>query len=230
MSKNEQLKYIKGTKIREQFDVASITLRRWADEGKLKFIKTPGGHHMYNIDDVSRLLGLEAKEKEKKHIAYVRAGQQCDLDKQIQYIQSKYPKHEIIKDIGSEFNSERKGLNKLVDEIISNNISELIISHKDRLSFFNFSIIEQICEKFKCKIVVLDKTDQYEKSKDLAKDILFIIDELITKYHKFKANENKRKRKAQKEESENRNKKSKKEEGEEDSSSEVQEDQNISDE
>lgn len=34
---------------REVFGVTSQTLRRWAKEGKLDFIKTPGGQYRYNV-------------------------------------------------------------------------------------------------------------------------------------------------------------------------------------
>jgi excisionase family DNA binding protein len=41
----------------ETFGVSLQTLRRWAREGKISFIRTPGGQHRYNV---SAIIGLSA--------------------------------------------------------------------------------------------------------------------------------------------------------------------------
>ena len=44
--------------------VSSDTVRRWADEGRLKTIRTPGGHRNVDGADLARFLGEHAKQLE----------------------------------------------------------------------------------------------------------------------------------------------------------------------
>ena len=55
--------------------------------------------------------------KEKINICYVRVstqGQKSDLEHQKKYMIKKYPKYEIIEDIGSGINFNRKGLRRII--------------------------------------------------------------------------------------------------------------------
>lgn len=37
------------------FGVTMTTVKRWAEEGKLPYFRTPGGHYRFQPDDVARL-------------------------------------------------------------------------------------------------------------------------------------------------------------------------------
>lgn len=37
------------------FGVTALTVKRWADDGKLPFFRTPGGHYRFNRADVDAL-------------------------------------------------------------------------------------------------------------------------------------------------------------------------------
>ncbi len=36
--------------------VSTITVRRWADAGKIKHVRTPGGHRMFPASEIRRIL------------------------------------------------------------------------------------------------------------------------------------------------------------------------------
>lgn len=42
--------FVTPSRAAEIFDVTTQTLRRWAKEGKISFIKTPGGQYRYNVE------------------------------------------------------------------------------------------------------------------------------------------------------------------------------------
>jgi predicted site-specific integrase-resolvase len=66
--------------------------------------------------------GIEVDEKTRKRYCYCRvssSGQKDDLARQVNYMKRKYPNYEIIKDIGSGLNFNRRGLKRIIDEGIN---------------------------------------------------------------------------------------------------------------
>lgn len=56
--------YISPNKITKQFDVTSGTLRKWAEEGKIRYLRsTTGGKRegkrIYNVEDVKKIFGIK---------------------------------------------------------------------------------------------------------------------------------------------------------------------------
>lgn len=47
----------------------------------------------------------------------------------------------IISDLGSGLNYKKKGLNQLIELIVSKKISKIIVTHRDRMIRFGFEII-----------------------------------------------------------------------------------------
>jgi predicted site-specific integrase-resolvase len=88
---------------------------------------------------------------EKKKICYARVSsydRKEDLDRQIQYLTEKYPDHEPITDIGSGINFKRKGLQKIIELAISDDLSEVVVTYKDRLCRIGYDLIEFILKKY----------------------------------------------------------------------------------
>jgi len=194
-------KYITSGTVRQHYGVSNSTLQRWATDGKVKTLRTTGNHRLYERESVAKLFGDET-EKKKRRICYARvssAKQGEDLERQVQDLQKEYPDHEIIKDIGSGVNFSRKGFKTLVDAILSGDIEELVISHKDRLTGFGYELVEQLCEKFDCKIVVQFKDQRHNPEQDLADDLLAITTVFVAKHNGLRAGEKRRKRKESKE-------------------------------
>ena len=87
--------------------------------------------------------------------------QKYDLDRQIKYMRDKYPENEIIYDIGSGLNYNRKGLRRIIDMAINGEINELVIAYKDRLTRFGYEIIEYLIEKYSGgKIKIINKKEE----------------------------------------------------------------------
>jgi putative resolvase len=97
-----------------------------------------------------------------------------DLSNQIKYLRERYPHHELIEDVGSGLNFKRKGFVRVLDRIMSGDIAEIVITHRDRWCRFGFQIFEHIAEQNNCKFVVLDNT-QLSPQEELVKDLVSII-------------------------------------------------------
>jgi predicted site-specific integrase-resolvase len=147
-------KYVNSKTARETLGVCNKTLRNWANTGKLDFILTEGGWRKYNISKYLKCNNLQNKKK----ICYARVSsydQKSDLSQQICFLTEKYPDHEIIKDIGSGINFKRKGLKKLIEMAINNELDEVVVTYKDRLCRIGYELIEFIFSKYSdAKIII----------------------------------------------------------------------------
>jgi predicted site-specific integrase-resolvase len=160
--------FVNTKKAKEMLGVCSGTLRNWDRQGKIKTMRTPGGIRLY---DVSSVVSATTR------IIYARVSsrnQKDDLENQIAFLKNRYPNHELITDIGSGLNFKRKGFNALLERILSGDVAEIVVTHKDRLCRFGFELIESIAKKYNCRIVVLDES-QLSPQTELVQDLLSII-------------------------------------------------------
>ncbi len=81
---------------------------------------------------------------------------------------------EIITDIGSVINYNKKGLNQLIDMITNSEIEKIVILYKDRLIRFGYELIENLCEKYGTTIEIIDNTERTEEQ-ELVEDLIQIV-------------------------------------------------------
>ena len=182
----------------EILGVATSTLRRWEKEGKLiPDERTKGGQRRYKL---STLLP-EMKHKtnyNRKTIAYARVSSHEHLERQKQllklYCASNGWEFEIISDLGSGINYNKKGLKTLINAIIDGEVGRLVITHKDRLLRFGAELIFAICEAKKVEIVIINKGEESTETfeEELAKDVLEIITLFSVRLYGARSDKNKK--------------------------------------
>jgi len=131
----------KPKQLADKLKVSKETLRLWAESGKIKVTKTDGGHRRYVYND-----DTDKKETKLKFI-YTRVSskkQQSDLERQIKYLQKLYPDHRVISDIGSGLNFNRKGLNNLLEAIVTGTVEEVVVAVTKNLIFLDILYIKII--------------------------------------------------------------------------------------
>jgi len=172
--------------------VSVDTVRRWEKEGKIKSVRTDGGHRRYRLADF-------VEEKGGKTIAYARVSshdQKSDLDRQdavlSAYCQSKEWNFEVIRDLGSGMNYRKKGLSKLLNALLDGDVARLVITHKDRLLRFGSELIFSVCEYHDVEIVILNKKDDATFEEDLASDVLEIITVFSARLYGSRSHKNKK--------------------------------------
>ncbi len=89
----------------------------------------------------------------RKTISYARVSsqdQKADLSRQKQLLELHCAKqgwkYELVSDLGSEMNYYKKGLKRLLNEILADKIGRLVLVHKDRLLRFGAELVFAICE------------------------------------------------------------------------------------
>lgn len=156
--------------------VSTKTLERWLKDGKIQGIFTPSGQRRYDVDSVIST-GSTDKSDKRAILLYARVSsrsQKSDLAKQVEFLKSRYPEAELITDIGSGLNFKRKGLQALLDRVLSNNVKTIVIAHKDRLCRFGFDLIAWLCNRQQTEILVLNQTN-LSPEREMVEDILAIV-------------------------------------------------------
>ena len=180
--------FVTPEKARKYFNVSDNTLRKWDLEGKIETIRV-GKHRRYKIE--TNITSSKPIIKEK--ICYARVSsfdQKEDLERQIDFLKSKYPEYRIVKDIGSGLNFKRKGFNSILELSIRGNIEEIVVTNKDRLCRFGFEFFESILRINNGKIVVLYDEDK-SPDQELAEDVLSIITVFSAKLYGRRSHRNK---------------------------------------
>ena len=163
--------YVPLRKAVEQLGLHPNTLRRYADEGKIRFIKNGAGQRLFDVQSYVNQSASTAV------VCYCRVSsrkQRDDLDRQVAYLSSLYPDATVVSDIGSGINFKRKGLRSILDRLLQGDKLTLVVAHRDRLARFGFELIQYMVEQNGGSIVVLDQT-VYSPESELTADMLYIL-------------------------------------------------------
>lgn len=160
------------------------TLRNWDKSRILKpHHVSESGYRYYSHEQVNHYFGFKNNDKQLKRmvIGYCRVSsnkQKDDLERQIEnvkaYMIAKGYSFDIISDIGSGINYNKKGLNQLIDKISNSEVEKIVILYKDRLLRFGYELIETLCEKYGTTIEIIDNTEKTEEQ-ELVEDLIQII-------------------------------------------------------
>ena len=90
------------------------------------------------------------------------------------YMLGKGYSFEIITDIGSGINYNKKGLNRLIDMITNSEVEKVVVLYKDRLIRFGYELINNLCIKYGVTIEIIDNTEKTGEQ-ELVKDLIQII-------------------------------------------------------
>ena len=139
------------------------------------------GTRYYSEEQLRELKNSRTPQREEKVIAYCRVStksQKDELEKQVEnvksYMYAKGYSFEVITDIGSGINYKNKGLQKLISLIDSNQVTKVVILHKDRLVGFGFELIQLLCELHDVKIEIIDKSER-SNEEESTDDLIGII-------------------------------------------------------
>lgn len=185
-------------KFAKEIGVTTQTLRNWHKSKELiPFKITDGGTRYYSEEQLNRYLGIFGSNK-KITIGYCRVSsnkQKDDLARQVDhmklYLTSKGNPYEIIEDIGSGINYNKKGLNKLISMIINYKVDKVVVLYKDRLLRFGFELIENIAKLYDCQIEIIDSTEKTEEQ-ELVEDLIQIVTVFSCRLQGKRANKAKR--------------------------------------
>lgn len=161
--------------------VSTSTLRRWEAADRPVPIRTEGGQRRH--DQAALRPGhFHGATVPRRTVAYARVSnydQRADLESQKQvlelYCAARGWPCDIIADLGSGMNYHKKGLRRLLDEIVSGDVGRLVLTHKDRLLRFGAELVFALCEARNVEVVIINQGMDTTFDEDLANDVLEII-------------------------------------------------------
>jgi predicted site-specific integrase-resolvase len=165
----------------ELLNVSVKTLQRWDRESILISKRTPTNRRYYTYDQYLEFKGVK-NNNNRKVVIYARVStnnQKDDLLNQVKFLQDfsnakAMIVDEVIQDIGSGLNYNRKKWNKLIEEVMENKIDTIIISNKDRFIRFGYEWFENILLKFNTKLLVVNN-EFLSPQEELVQDIVSIL-------------------------------------------------------
>ena len=81
----------------------------------------------------------------------------------------------MIADLGSGMNYRKKGLKRLLDGIVEDEVGRLVLTHKDRLLRFGAELIFSLCQTRQVEVVIINQGEDTNFEEELASDVLEII-------------------------------------------------------
>lgn len=163
-------------------DVSAQTLRNWEKSGKLiPDYKTSSGYRYYSQEQVDAITGNKANIENRITIGYCCVSstkQKDDLKRQVEnvkaYLLAQGRPFQIIEDIGSGINYNKKGLLELLQKVIDHKVEKIVVLYKDRLLRFGYELFENIAKSYGTSIEVIDNTEKTEQQ-ELIEDLVQII-------------------------------------------------------
>jgi len=177
------MKILKPKDVSERLNVTVWTLQEWDRKGKLKAFRNPKTDRRYYTEEqIDDFLGIRKQSKDAKVVIYCRVSNQNqsdDLANQIEFLKTFCNAKaeivdEVLTDIGSGLNYNRKNFNHILDMAVQGKIKRLYISHKDRFVRFGYEWFEKLLQKNACEVVVVNN-ETMSPQEEMIQDLISII-------------------------------------------------------
>lgn len=158
------------------------TLQKWDREGKLKpASRTKTNRREYTKAQLDLFLGRKV-QSDRKIYAYCRVSspsQKSDLLNQRKLLElycanKGYVSVEYIEEIGGGLNFNRKKLQQIFSEVQKGLVSNIIVTHKDRLCRFGFDFLNFVCAENNCSLEVIN-AETTSPEQEVTEDLMAII-------------------------------------------------------
>lgn len=157
---------------------SSQTLRNWNRSGVLKPAKLEeNGRKLYSREQLDQFI----HDEERLVIGFCRVNRKSrseELERQIQalksYMDQKDWHYQIISEVGSGLDYNRKGLSEVLTLILDHKVGKLVAVRRDSLVRYGHEMIETICKANGCDIEYMeDMVDADDYCSDIASIIKY---------------------------------------------------------
>lgn len=169
---------MKLTDYAKKLGVTYRTAWNWFHDGKLK--------SAYQTETGTIIVKEETLKKREYVVIYARVSRsenKSNLESQAKRLEQYaiargYQIKEIIKEVGSGVNDNRKKLQKVLKD---GEATCIIVEHKDRLTRFGYNYLETLLTHIGCRIEVVNWVE--DDKEDLMQDLIAIITSFCARYY-----------------------------------------------
>lgn len=185
-----QAKYYRISEAAKLLCVTPQTVRKYAQQGKIQYTKTPGGQTIYLKASIDAYLkNTNNTTKEEKIGFYLRTSDYqpariAEQERQLREIYGEPTK--IYKDTASGLNENRKGLQRLLDDAQNGNINKIVITQQDRLTRFGYTYLKRLLETYGCQLETAFDTPNKTLQEELIQDFMQLIASFSGKYYRLR--------------------------------------------
>ena len=169
------------------YGVSVTTMRRWDRQGKHKsYSRTLGNHRRYKLI-----------EDERVKVGYARVSshdQKKDLAAQAKYLSQFCDL--VLEDLGSGLNCKKPRLRKLISMLLNKEISELHLSHLDRLLRFGHELIFQLCKWSGANVIIHKELAVVTFEQELCKDVVTLMTVFSARLYGKRSHQNRKNKQA----------------------------------
>lgn len=169
--------------------VTTRTVQQYDHDGKLPFRRSDGNRRILLRDDLINYLvkiGLlyDDADLHKRDVLYARVSshdlkQHGDLDRQALYLvehTSDLQNPLVMKEVGSGLNDKRRQLQQLLRMVCNNEVRNVYVTYKDRLTRFGYHYLETMFLAHGVKIItVKDCSEERNVQEELVEDMMSLI-------------------------------------------------------
>lgn len=175
---------MKCKQVLKLLQITRPTLSKYIKIGKIKGLMQPNGQYQYDDESVYKVLNKDLKRKSVIYCRVSTQKQKSSLQTQKKTLEAfcltkGIQIDDIYQDIGSGLNFDRKGFQKLLNDIVNHKVAQVFVTYKDRLSRVSFDMFKNLFQNFNCEIIVLNDVDD---NKIIEKEIF---SEIISLIHCF---------------------------------------------
>lgn len=168
------------TEFAQRIGVSVKTLQRWDREGRLSPLRTPTNRRVYTDEHLYQVLPSR-QPLERKVVVYMRVSSQAqkpDLVNQRMVLEHFCAARGLtvtqwVSEIGGGLNFKRPKFLALVDAIVTHQVAQVVIAHKDRLVRFGYDLLLHLCRTHDCELLVMN-TETLSPEQEMVQDLMTI--------------------------------------------------------
>ncbi len=196
--------YYKTGEVAKILNLTIKTVQTYDKNGTLKFFRTSTNYRLMAREDLIDYLDKEGMlsdiSLEKRDIIYARVSSneqktKGDLDRQAMFLVENVNNlinPLVLKEVGSGLNDKRKKLLELIDLVCNDQVKNVYVTYKDRLTRFGFNYLETMFKNHGVQIIVLkDKKEEKDVKEELVDDMMSLIASFSGKLYGMRSNKNK---------------------------------------
>ncbi|MHB1599233.1 MAG: IS607 family transposase [Acidimicrobiales bacterium] len=177
---------------RQLTGLSGATLRRWTREGRLPDRRSAGGQRVFVLSELGAAAGAPLRSRHEPSgstvVAYARVSSrrqaaEGDLERQIErlrgWAETERPGSELLvfSDVGSGLSDNRSGLRRVLARVQRDDVSEIVVTHRERLARFGTKSMELLLSGFGVKVTAIGEDEDLSLSQEseLVRDMLAIV-------------------------------------------------------